>query len=315
MPLENPHELNCPSSATFARMSGDLLTQLPSNFRTALTGPHRTGKTTLAKAYAGMAGIPYVDASVTHLLKEGGIDSSANYSNSIGKRLDAQMYLLERIDTIWDKTHGGLITDRSPLCFAMYTLCDITGATEMNQAQCDQLIRYLNDCKAITLKHFNTLVLMPLNPKIELVAAPGKATANPAYIHHLYTTIHHLYSTLGRREDAAPEDISADAYVSDAAYDLSVGESLKPLLEKVGRWGPLAERLFELFTEEAGLPIVQAVLPHDSVTVEERVEWLSRLNQYQLYLWLYESMNQCQESPLVCQDMLAAQASIDMKLA
>lgn len=296
--MTTPHDtlLDHPAYGTHARMAGELF-ELPKHFRTALTGPHRTGKTSMAKAYGALTETPYYSGSATELLREGGIDSSATYSDNFGVRLKAQRYYLDRLDCIWDGIRGGFVTDRSPLCLATYTLADITGATTMTPDEHKEVIQYVNDCKALTLKHFNTLVLVPMNPAIELVPAPGKGAASPAFIHHFFMLTHHLFNTLDRREDADPscDDLGGSHHPVELRY--SVGTELRGQQRQVDKQGFEAQAMYSCFAEESVGELVKAILPHSVKTIDDRARWLLRLNQRQLHQWLAKALEECADSP------------------
>lgn len=287
---------NRASRQSYARMSESLM-GLQKHLRTAVTGPHRTGKTTMAMAYAEVCDIPYVDASVTRIMQEGGFDASASYASDFATRLKAQRYLLDALDLKWDMTDGGFVSDRSPLCFAMYTLCDITGSTDVSPGLSDELVRYLNDCKAVTLKHFNTVVLVPPNPAIPLAAAPGKAAANPAYIHNLYVTAQYLLGTLERREDVAPEDDELRAFPELLEGPDGGVERVQRVWQRLAKQGRDVEALYGLFAEDAASTTLTAMLPHKAASVEDRAAWLADLNQRQVFQWLQKGLEEGTDSP------------------
>jgi hypothetical protein len=292
-------EFNMPSRATHARMAADLVKTLPNHYRIALTGAQRTGKTTMAKAYAETMGIPYVDASVSKILAANGLDSSATYSDNFGKRLTAQRKLLEALDNLWDNTHGGFVTDRSPLCFAMYTLSDIVGTTNVTNEEYAQLMQYINECKAATLKHFNTVVLVPLNPKIELVSSETSATANPAFIHHLHTVITQLFDTVTRRCDSEPEDDEMHALVEPYLTRPDHGQALTAVIGDLSDHNDLTKLLFEKFACDTPQTMSCMTLPNAKLSVKDRVNWLRDHQQFKAITWLNRGLAELSESPMI----------------
>lgn len=64
-----------------------------------LCGAQGTGKTTLAKAYSEMSGIPYIDAKVGDFLKEIGVDLSRS-DMPIVERMKAQLMVAGHIASI-----------------------------------------------------------------------------------------------------------------------------------------------------------------------------------------------------------------------
>jgi predicted ATPase len=146
-----------------------------------LTGAHRTGKTTLAKAYSERTGIPFVQTSASGVFAKLGCDPKADYS--FPERLAIQMAILEHLNGEYSKAGICFITDRTPLDAAAYTLADVTRASEGSIMYGRHIMRYLEDCIEVTNRHFTTIVVV--QPGIELVEEEGKAPANPAYVEHI----------------------------------------------------------------------------------------------------------------------------------
>lgn len=147
----------------------------------ALIGSHRTGKSTLAKAYAEKVKIPFVETSVGKIYSELGYDPSLTYD--FVTRLGIQEEILKRVDQIYAKYAGeGFITDRSPLDMAAYTLADAIGDRVPAESH-ERLLKYVNDCFAVTNKRFQMILL--IQPGIPLVFEKNKAALNESYIEHL----------------------------------------------------------------------------------------------------------------------------------
>jgi AAA domain len=166
----------------------------------ALIGAHRTGKTSLARAYAERRGVPFVETSVSAIWKELGYDPSVTYD--FETRLTVQEEILKRVDAVYGNWAGlDFITDRSPLDMAAYTLADAIG--DRVPASCQQrLAKYVNDCFDVTNRRFGMVFL--IQPGIALVHEEGKAAINVGYIEHLNSlilglsvderlTCHHFY--------------------------------------------------------------------------------------------------------------------------
>lgn len=151
----------------------------------ALVGAHRTGKTTLARAFADKRGIPFVETSVSAIWRELGYDPAVTYD--FETRLTVQEEILRRVDAIYAK-HTGLefITDRSPLDMAAYTLADAIGDRVPEHCQ-ERLAKYVNDCFEVTNRRFGLVLL--IQPGIRLVYEDGKAAVNAGYIEHLNSLI------------------------------------------------------------------------------------------------------------------------------
>ncbi len=166
----------------------------------ALVGAHRTGKSTLARAYAQRRNVPFVETSVSAIWRELGLDPAATYD--FETRLAVQEEILKRVDAQYGKFAGlDFITDRSPLDMAAYTLADAIGDRVPDNCQ-ERLARYINACFDVTNRRFGMVFL--IQPGIALVGEPGKAAMNAGYIEHLNSlilglsvderlTCHHFY--------------------------------------------------------------------------------------------------------------------------
>ncbi|WP_432263113.1 AAA family ATPase [Cupriavidus sp. TMH.W2] len=144
-----------------------------------LCGPHRTGKTTLAKAFAADANIPFLVTSTSTVFARHGLDPAAPMD--FGTRLFIQDKVLDAAVEVWrDAGAEQWITDRTPLDMLMYTLADIQGGTEAEPAV---VAKYAARCFQATADIFDRLVLV--QPGIPLAHEPGKAALNPAFIEHL----------------------------------------------------------------------------------------------------------------------------------
>jgi hypothetical protein len=150
-----------------------------------LCGAHRTGKTTLARAYAQKRGIPFVETSVSAIWHSLGYDPAKEYD--FATRLTVQEEILKRVDAVYAKYAGlDFITDRTPLDMAAYTLGDAIG--DRVPADCQvRLAQYVNNCFDVTNRRFGMVLL--IQPGIPLVDEPGKAAMNVGYIEHLNSLI------------------------------------------------------------------------------------------------------------------------------
>jgi hypothetical protein len=147
----------------------------------SLFGSHRSGKTTLARAYAEKHGIEFVETSVSAIFADLGLDPAAPMSFS--QRLTVQREILKRLDAIYERYAGRqAIFDRCPIDLLGYTLGDAVGDSVPSECQSD-LATYVRECYDVLNKRFSLIVL--LQPGIEIKDMPGKAAPNPAYIEHL----------------------------------------------------------------------------------------------------------------------------------
>lgn len=150
-----------------------------------LSGSHRVGKTTLAKAYALKFDIPFVETSASAVFKSMGLDPAVTYDFST--RLTVQEEILKVFEAIYAKYAAKeAITDRSPLDLLGYTLAEAIGHTVLLEDQ-ERLSRYTAKCFEVLNKRFSTVIV--LQPGIPVVYEEGKAAINNGYIEHLNSLI------------------------------------------------------------------------------------------------------------------------------
>ncbi len=151
-----------------------------------LCGGHRTGKTSLAKAYAEKHGIAFVETSVSAIFRDLGYDPADTFD--FKTRLDIQHEVLVRVDSIYGELNpmDTAITDRTPLDMLAYTMAEAIGKTVRAQDQ-KRFEEYTRRCFEVTNRRFGTVILV--QPGIPLVKTRGKAALNVAYIEHLNSLI------------------------------------------------------------------------------------------------------------------------------
>lgn len=146
-----------------------------------LVGSHRTGKTTLAKAYGERYDMSVCLTSASTVFKELGYDVQADYD------FDTRMTIQEAILKSFDKQYTDMgykpfIADRTPIDMLAYTLADIK-REKLSEEQEMRLERYVKDCYSLCNKHFNILIL--IQPGIPLVEDPTKAPIGYGYVEHI----------------------------------------------------------------------------------------------------------------------------------
>jgi predicted ATPase len=174
-------------TARFARIAQFGSTSVSMDNRIGLCGSHRTGKTTLARKLATHHDIAFVESSVTAVFKQHFFNHNPlkpDAKMDFEARLWIQQRILEAAEQLWQHAPLAFVTDRTPLDFMAYTLCDIQGAT---QVHFEELAEYLDRCFAVTNQFFTRIVVV--QPGIPLIYAEGKAALNQAYIEHLNTVI------------------------------------------------------------------------------------------------------------------------------
>lgn len=146
-----------------------------------LAGPHRTGKTTLARTYAEKADLAFVETSTSAIFRELGFDPKVDYD--FATRLYIQRKVLEDMNRKYCTAERLFITDRTPLDALAYTLADVQRANVTDGALVKELADYQRDCFDVLNRHF--AMVMVIQPGIPLVEEEGKAPLNEAYIEHL----------------------------------------------------------------------------------------------------------------------------------
>ena len=146
-----------------------------------LIGSHRTGKTTLAEAYAKKTGAAVVKMNVGDLQRQFGFDSS-NQSYGFDMRMDIQEKLLASFEEIYSTIKDkNAIVDRTPLDLIGYTMLAVKD--NLSEAQSNRLEQYVVDCINLTNKCFTALVL--LQPSIPLTTAETSAKSCRALMEKL----------------------------------------------------------------------------------------------------------------------------------
>lgn len=143
-----------------------------------LSGAHRTGKTTLAKAFSEATKVPFLETSTSAIMKEHGFDPMLDYP--LSDRIHIQNKILDGMEALYRSGPEIFITDRTPLDAAAYMLADITRAPSMQDIE---VMRYIGRCIEVTNEFFSTILV--LQTGIPLIHAEGKAPSSPAYVEHI----------------------------------------------------------------------------------------------------------------------------------
>jgi hypothetical protein len=129
----------------------------------SLMGAHRTGKTTLAKTYAGNREIKFIDMSVAPAYIECGIPMGP--VTDFADRMVIQDAACKIYKNLLEDLTCEFITDRCFLDLVAYALIDFPqNPTKFESAW---LINYIDKCRKLNQQYFSTVVL--LRPAIELV--------------------------------------------------------------------------------------------------------------------------------------------------
>lgn len=146
-----------------------------------LCGAHRTGKTTLADAFAKEHDMVFLKTSASQVFKDMGLNPSVDYHFDI--RMDVQERILKEFEKQYLSMDGKpFVTDRTPIDMIAYTLADVRQQT-LTQGQNDRLEEYVAKCISVTNRHFAILVVV--QPGIKVKHEEGKASLSPMYIEHV----------------------------------------------------------------------------------------------------------------------------------
>lgn len=149
-----------------------------------LTGTHRTGKSTLARAYSLAEGVPFLETGATQVFLDMGLDPKVDYP--LDTRLEIQKRILDSFDKQYSAAKYEFVTDRTPIDLMAYMLADVQRQNTTPE-QAKKITDYMVDCASVTNTHFTTLVV--LQPGIPIVEEAGKAPANMAYMEHISSLV------------------------------------------------------------------------------------------------------------------------------
>lgn len=152
-----------------------------------LCGPHRTGKSTLARAFAEAHGILFVETSISKVYRDIGMDPAAECS--LPERIAVQEILLETLCKQYvtaRKQSMLFIADRTPIDMASYMLADVgRSATLGAPALSARVDDYVTRCLKATAEHFSAIVQVQPGLPMGEGTEPGKARPCVAYVEHL----------------------------------------------------------------------------------------------------------------------------------
>lgn len=156
-----------------------------------LAGAHRTGKTTLARAFAERTDCNFVTISMTEILASEGLEPKD--IKDPDTRLRVQRKAVERCDRVFGAQRSDFISDRTPLDVAAYTMADAVQGFYTTPAQQAEVVRMMYQCIDITNTYFNGIVFVRPTPEISYVEEPGKPLSDIAYQkHHDMLVLAHL---------------------------------------------------------------------------------------------------------------------------
>ncbi|WLR90901.1 AAA family ATPase [Shinella zoogloeoides] len=148
-----------------------------------LTGAHRSGKTTLARAVAQDLGLEFYETSVSRTAKEHGYNAVGDMS--LTDRLHLQTILLQNHLEEIGKRDRPLIVDRTPLDFMGYLACEftMTNGNGVDPEVLQQAAIFADKCLETTRAYYDYIFY--LAPLPAYVVEDGKPADNPIYqMHH-----------------------------------------------------------------------------------------------------------------------------------
>jgi hypothetical protein len=141
----------------------------------ALAGAHRTGKSTLAAAYAKSEGYAYIPSRAGEAFSLLGL--RVGEPCSIDQRISVQEKILDlHVADIRKHRVGNWISDRSTLDMAAYTLLHAAGSQDCDH---QRVVDYMTRCFEVANRHYAMVVLV--QPGIPYEAVEGKPPPNPAH--------------------------------------------------------------------------------------------------------------------------------------
>ena len=149
--------------------------------RHGLCGAQRTGKTTLARAYAETHGLKFVATNTRQVLASIGMDAKTQYP--IKQRLFAQNAILSELCSQW-KQDSTAIFDRTPIDVLAYMEADVLRDFPNDEETIESYMAYRSKCLA-AVHLFDSLTLV--QPGITIIEEEGAAQGCVPYMEHFNT--------------------------------------------------------------------------------------------------------------------------------
>lgn len=141
----------------------------------ALTGAHRVGKTTLARAFAEASGMSFIPSGVSAIFKR--FDLPVGVPITFEQRMTVQEAILEAHIAQVQQSPPYAICDRCPIDFAAYTLAD--WGMRCTPEDAPRLIAYVDRCLHETAWLHSVIALV--QPGVVYVIEEGKPQPNRAF--------------------------------------------------------------------------------------------------------------------------------------
>ena len=141
------------------------------NLQIAISGAHRTGKSSLCKTLSQSLGLPFLESSTTKILQKYGYEADANLR--FPERMKAQLLLAQEYDkNFFDNKK--FITDRCHFDFMLYSFMEVGNDFPYDKNLENEFESYIDSC---VKKSKNLDALYLLQPGIPIFYTKGKASA------------------------------------------------------------------------------------------------------------------------------------------
>jgi len=159
-----------------------------------LAGAHRTGKTTLARAWCDAHPVyTFLPTDLSSVFRDCGITPKENMP--FKERLEIQNLLLDKCERVYESGNNSIltITDRTPFDVLAYTLAEVTRTTlHGEKALTDAYYDHVFRAEDLSERYISSAVVV--QPGIEIVEEEGKAPGCEVYIDHLNILIVNMIS-------------------------------------------------------------------------------------------------------------------------
>lgn len=153
-----------------------------------ISGAHRVGKSTLAKAAAESLGMEFCETRCSEVFAQdvGGVFYKPSDDIPFPARMVIQARMLEHISNRYAAMTGPFVADRTPVDVIAYLFGEVQGST-IPKPERERYNRFLNSIaeRAVQICDNQLVGIVHLQPGIDLIEGVDKAVACPVYIRHL----------------------------------------------------------------------------------------------------------------------------------
>ena len=167
--------------------------------RIGICGAHRTGKTTLARALAESTGLTLMDAGVSAVFRELGLEPSRTLS--FADRMRVQDAILAKYLNLMAGAEN-VIIDRTPIDFIGYLLADLNQDHYQEEGASQWVVGYIERCLEAARRTMSFVIFV--SPGIPLEMAEGKGLVDPGYIRAVHWLMRGALEDSGVAHDYLP---------------------------------------------------------------------------------------------------------------